>query len=213
VTDSWKLGRKGVDDGVLFVVAMQERKMRIHTGRGVQGTLTDALSKRIVAEHRGAALPHRRLRRRHRRGRGRDHEGDRGRGAAGAGAQERFGARGHGLGLRQPALPRILPRARGRDGDALDVRAPAGLGRRIGPHGPGRWCPGGSLAIGVVAALVAFVFTLFSERALAQRPSRRMGGGVIPGGGWGGGGGFGGGGGGFSGGGGRLRRRRRLGGW
>src|SRR5687767_3200422 len=50
VADSWQLGRKGVDDGVLFVIALQERRMRIHTGRGVQGTLTDALSKRIVAE-------------------------------------------------------------------------------------------------------------------------------------------------------------------
>ena len=50
VTDEWKLGRKGVDDGVLFVVAKQERKMRIHTGRGVQGTLTDALSRRIIAD-------------------------------------------------------------------------------------------------------------------------------------------------------------------
>jgi uncharacterized protein len=50
VTDAWQLGRKGVDDGVLFVVAKQERKMRIHTGRGVQGTLTDALAKRIVAD-------------------------------------------------------------------------------------------------------------------------------------------------------------------
>ena len=50
VADQWSLGRKGVDDGVLFVVAMQERRMRIHTGRGVQGTLTDLLSKRIVAD-------------------------------------------------------------------------------------------------------------------------------------------------------------------
>src|SRR5258706_4813745 len=50
VTDAWQLGRKGVDDGVLFVIAKQERKMRIHTGRGVQGTLTDVLSKRIVAD-------------------------------------------------------------------------------------------------------------------------------------------------------------------
>ena len=48
VADTWQLGRKGVDDGVLFVVALKERRMRIHTGRGVQGTLTDALSKRIV---------------------------------------------------------------------------------------------------------------------------------------------------------------------
>jgi uncharacterized protein len=50
VTDEWKLGRAGVDDGVLFVIAKQERRMRIQTGRGVQGVLTDALSKRIIAD-------------------------------------------------------------------------------------------------------------------------------------------------------------------
>jgi uncharacterized protein len=50
VTDEWKLGRAGVDDGVLFVIAKQERRMRIQTGRGVQGVLTDALSRRIIAE-------------------------------------------------------------------------------------------------------------------------------------------------------------------
>jgi uncharacterized protein len=50
VTDAWQLGRKGVDDGVLFVIAKQQRKMRIHNGRGVQGVMTDALSKRILAE-------------------------------------------------------------------------------------------------------------------------------------------------------------------
>ncbi|MBK8323155.1 MAG: TPM domain-containing protein [Betaproteobacteria bacterium] len=50
VTDDWKLGRAGVDDGVLFVIAKQERKLRIQSGRGVQGTLTDAMSKRIIVE-------------------------------------------------------------------------------------------------------------------------------------------------------------------
>lgn len=50
VTDEWKLGRAGVDDGVLFVIAKQDRRMRIQTGRGVQGVLTDALSRRIVEE-------------------------------------------------------------------------------------------------------------------------------------------------------------------
>ncbi|HEX4781936.1 MAG TPA: TPM domain-containing protein, partial [Usitatibacter sp.] len=50
VTDEWKLGRKGVDDGVLFLVAKQDHKLRIQTGRGVQGTLTDLLSKRIVSD-------------------------------------------------------------------------------------------------------------------------------------------------------------------
>lgn len=50
VAESWKLGRKGVDDGVLFVIAKGDRKMQILTGPGVQGSLTDATSKRIIAE-------------------------------------------------------------------------------------------------------------------------------------------------------------------
>lgn len=50
VGDAWKLGRKGVDDGVLFVIAKDDRKMQILTGPGVQGGLTDAVSKRIIAE-------------------------------------------------------------------------------------------------------------------------------------------------------------------
>ena len=50
VAESWKLGRKGVDDGVLFVIAKGDRKMQILTGPGVQGSLTDAASKRIIAE-------------------------------------------------------------------------------------------------------------------------------------------------------------------
>ena len=50
VTDAWKLGRKGVDDGVLFVIAKDDRKLQILTGRGTQGVLTDAMSKRIIAE-------------------------------------------------------------------------------------------------------------------------------------------------------------------
>ena len=50
VTDAWKLGRKGVDDGVLFVVAKTDRKLQILTGRGTQGVLTDAMAKRIISE-------------------------------------------------------------------------------------------------------------------------------------------------------------------
>ena len=50
VSDAWKLGRKGVDDGVLFVVAKNDRKLQILTGRGTQGVLTDAMSKRIISE-------------------------------------------------------------------------------------------------------------------------------------------------------------------
>jgi uncharacterized protein len=54
VTDAWKLGRKGVDDGVLLVVAKDNpaslRRLRIEAGRGVQGVLTDAQSKRILQD-------------------------------------------------------------------------------------------------------------------------------------------------------------------
>jgi uncharacterized protein len=54
VTDAWKLGRKGVDDGVLLLVARDNPKslgrLRIEAGRGVQGVLTDAQSKRILQD-------------------------------------------------------------------------------------------------------------------------------------------------------------------
>lgn len=47
VFEAWKLGQKGKDNGVLFLVAMQERQMRIEVGYGLEGVLTDALSSRI----------------------------------------------------------------------------------------------------------------------------------------------------------------------
>jgi len=54
VTDQWKLGRKGIDDGVLLMVARDNpsslRRLRIEAGRGVQGVLTDAQSKRILQD-------------------------------------------------------------------------------------------------------------------------------------------------------------------
>jgi uncharacterized protein len=54
VAEAWKLGRKGIDDGVLLVVAKNNpsslRRLRIEAGRGVQGTLTDAQSKRVLQD-------------------------------------------------------------------------------------------------------------------------------------------------------------------
>ena len=54
VVEAWKLGRKGVDDGVLLLVARDNpsslRRLRIEAGRGVQGVLTDAQSKRILQD-------------------------------------------------------------------------------------------------------------------------------------------------------------------
>jgi uncharacterized protein len=50
VFDQWKLGRKGVDDGVLLLIAKNDRKLRIEVGRGLEGVIPDAVAKRIVAE-------------------------------------------------------------------------------------------------------------------------------------------------------------------
>jgi uncharacterized protein len=50
----WKIGGKGEDDGALLVVAKSERKLRIEVGRGLEGTLTDSVSGRII---RGVIAP------------------------------------------------------------------------------------------------------------------------------------------------------------
>jgi uncharacterized protein len=44
----WKLGQKGKDNGVLVVVAPQDRKLRIEVGYGLEGTLTDVAASRII---------------------------------------------------------------------------------------------------------------------------------------------------------------------
>ena len=48
VVDQWKLGRKGVDDGVLVLVAKDDRTVRIEVGRGYEGALPDAVANRII---------------------------------------------------------------------------------------------------------------------------------------------------------------------
>ena len=50
VAEAWKLGRKGIDDGILVLVAKNDRKLRIEVGRGLEGAVPDAIAKRIVAE-------------------------------------------------------------------------------------------------------------------------------------------------------------------
>jgi uncharacterized protein len=46
---SWKLGEKTKNNGVLLLVAPKERRVRIEVGYGLEGTLTDALSKVIIS--------------------------------------------------------------------------------------------------------------------------------------------------------------------
>jgi len=48
VFNTWKLGQKGKDNGVLVLVAPNERRMRIEIGYGLEGTLTDVAASRIV---------------------------------------------------------------------------------------------------------------------------------------------------------------------
>lgn len=47
VSEEWKLGQEKKDNGVLFLVSMQEKQMRIEVGYGLEGVLTDAMSSRI----------------------------------------------------------------------------------------------------------------------------------------------------------------------
>src|SRR4029077_9016040 len=51
VAEKWKIGRKGQDNGVLFLVAKNDKKMRIEVGYGLEGTLADVTSRRIIAEN------------------------------------------------------------------------------------------------------------------------------------------------------------------
>jgi uncharacterized protein len=66
VGTTWKLGQKGTENGVLLLVALRERKVRIEVGYGLEGTLTDLRSAHIIRQEivprfrsgdRRAALP------------------------------------------------------------------------------------------------------------------------------------------------------------
>lgn len=48
VARTWALGRKGKNDGVLFLISKTDRKLRIEVGHGLEGSLPDALAGRII---------------------------------------------------------------------------------------------------------------------------------------------------------------------
>lgn len=50
VSEAWKLGRETQDDGVLILVARDDRKVRIEVGYGLEGSLTDLHAKRIIQQ-------------------------------------------------------------------------------------------------------------------------------------------------------------------
>ncbi len=49
VADSWKLGQKGQDNGVLLLISVDDKKMRIEVGKGLEGKLPDITSGRILS--------------------------------------------------------------------------------------------------------------------------------------------------------------------
>jgi uncharacterized protein len=51
VFESWKLGRKGVDDGVLVIVAKNDRRVRIEVAYGLEGAIPDAAAKRVAHDY------------------------------------------------------------------------------------------------------------------------------------------------------------------
>lgn len=50
VFDKWQLGDKKIDNGILFLIAPVEKKMRIEVGRGLEGNIPDVIAKRIISD-------------------------------------------------------------------------------------------------------------------------------------------------------------------
>lgn len=48
VAETWKLGQKGVDNGILLLIAKDDRKLRIEVGYGLEASVTDAVSSGII---------------------------------------------------------------------------------------------------------------------------------------------------------------------
>jgi uncharacterized protein len=208
VAEAWKIGRKGTDDGVIFVVAKNDRKMRIEVGYGLEGALPDVTAKRII---RDAVTPHFRA--------GEYYLGI-------VAATDRIMQTIDGEPLPEPTLTERASRPSSNIGSILVVFLIAqfvvgGILRAIfgrfggasltaGAAGIIVWLLAGTLVFAILAALVAFLITLFTGGGGGWSSGRRSGWGSwgpgiggFGGSNWGGGGGssWGGGGGGFGGGG------------
>jgi uncharacterized protein len=53
---AWRIGRKGMDDGAILFAFVDDRKLRIEVGYGLEGQIPDAVAKRILSEHVGPLL-------------------------------------------------------------------------------------------------------------------------------------------------------------
>jgi uncharacterized protein len=50
VAEQWKVGREKIEDGVILIVAKDDRKLRLEVGYGLEGAIPDAIAKRVIAE-------------------------------------------------------------------------------------------------------------------------------------------------------------------
>jgi uncharacterized protein len=208
VEETWKLGRKGVDDSVLLVVAKDDHRLKFEVGYGLEGVLPDAIAKRTIDND---IVP-------------RFREGDF-YGGIRAGMDRVMRVvegeklpppAAHGVEHSRTLHPEwlfalfvfvaiggsVLRAIFGRFPGAGIVGAVAGF---VG------WALIGSLAIGIIAAFIGFLLTLFND-GRNWSPGRWSSGGYGGGSGWSGGGGFSSGGG-FSGGGGSSGGGGASGSW
>ncbi len=203
VGDSWKIGRKSIGDGLLLVVAKNDRKVRIETTKALEGAIPDLAARQIIET---AITP-------------RFKQGDFAGGLDGAASQIMAL-------ITQEHLPSPAQKSsNSQDFDwsslvvLLFIAVPIGgrvlaglLGRKLGSLMTGgavgalAWMVSGSVVIGAIAALAGAVFALITSLGSLARSGGGSGwsSGSSTGGSWGGGGGgdFGSGGGGDFGGGG-----------
>jgi uncharacterized protein len=53
LAQQWRIGRKGLDNGLILLVFIQERKVRVEVGYGLEGTITDLVAAQIIRERIG----------------------------------------------------------------------------------------------------------------------------------------------------------------
>jgi uncharacterized protein len=188
VVEAWKLGRKGIDDGILILVAKEDRKMRIEVGYGLEGIVPDSIANQVILD---AMKP-------------RFKQGDFYGGLDAA--IDQLIARINGEPLPEPPQRQA---SQGDWGDLLPMLLFGGLlvggvlraifGNFLGGAvngglvGAAVWLLGGGMLIAIVIAFIAFLLTMSGGLGMLN--------GYSGGGGFGGRGGFSGGGGGFGGGG------------
>jgi uncharacterized protein len=215
VAESWRLGQKGADNGLLLVIAAQDRKARIEVGYGLEGVVPDAVAKRVIDD---VMVP-------------RFREGDFASGIEAASQALMAAARGEEI---PDALRRRAPAGarRGSDPIAMVLFASMLSSFLWLPFRGGRMRPFGAALGGATSGILVYVFLaslawaalgfalglLFGWLGPGPGGLGRGRGGFGPvgwgGGGFGGGGGgFGGGGGGFSGGGGGFGGGGASGSW